>query len=552
MSIWKGTRDSEYIRIKTLVDSGVPLLHILGSRGSGRTSLVRDVVEGTPHIFVDANTCESVNGVMSCILRRLSSVRAGSTKEDEEGGSPDPEMKYDEADVKEEVTTPEEDVTTEVQVEKLAPRKSRVIAMEKLTQQKPSAPSRRYTKRRLMDDLIDQDDSDSDATEGSSSGDEDDKEDSAKSRKPRVKNSKVNLEILRTLYRAQNMRVKNQSAFVQKLERFLAKSSQERTVVVIDNIESILTPEDYELDPSGTGKTLGGDFLRLLSRLSEYISFHSKLSIVLVSWKPLPYEVSSRCISVHLPAYSAETCRLIITRSHPELESWFLNTAIAILYPVFSGNVALLRDTLLRVRKDPLVTSAMAGAEIARTKIACSQELQRLFGGGDEQQNFEDLTKNIETVKESTKWLSRTEKLVLLSGYLAAHNPPNQDKVLFRTVGQHSAPAGRKKIAASNAFRRGKLNADSIHVRAPVPFNLPRLLSIYRYLNGDYEESVNEDSGGLFQRTVRTLVQQGLLRSSASEDWLRNGVKLNCHAPHDLIELLAAGVDVKLNEVLYA
>ena len=552
MSNWQGTRDAEYTRIKTLIASGTPLLHVLGSRGSGKTTLVEEILDGSPHVFVDSKTCGSVNAVMSCVLRRLTTARTGSKKlEDSEDSEGD--VKFDGTYLKQEVSTPEEMVVVPSnadmpQVEGFAPRKSRVEALKRLAQTSSRAKSTTVGKRRLMDDFIDQDDSDSDATEGSSS--EDGEDENGRPRRERVKNSKVSIDVLRALYRAQNMHVKNQSAFVQKLERVLAKLPDDRTVVVLDNIESIMSSEDYEIDPS-TGKTVGGDFLRLISRLSEYIAYHTKLTIVLVSSKPLPFDVSSRCVSVHLPAYSAETCRLIISRAHPELEPWFLNTAIALLYPVFAGNVALLRDTLLRVRQDEHVTSAVAGAEVAKTKYACSQEMKRLFGGGDETQNFEDTAKDMETVKDATKWLSRTEKQVLLAGYLAAYNPASQDKVLFRTVGQSNAPAGRKKVAASNAFRRGKLNADSIHVRAPVPFNLHRLLNIYRYVSGEWEEAANEDSGALFQRTVRELVQHGLFRSAASDDWLKTGVKLNCHAPHDLIELVASGVGLKLSEVLY-
>jgi hypothetical protein len=555
MRNWSETRDVEYERINNLLQLDTPLVHVIGPHGAGKTSLLTDIVRDTHHVFVDANTCGSVPGIMSCILRRLSVVNLKSKKE---GPSPDSDLDFKpEAGIslKCEVSTPEDASVDGVTRELLssprvyATRKCAVIAKERLAAS-VRGRTNTVTKRRLLDDLIDEDDSsDSDATEGESSSSEDE-EDEWRKRYQRVKNSKVSLDNLRILYRAQNMAVKSPSAFVQKLERVVARIPEEigRVTIIIDNIDSILTSDDYDLDAQGA-KTSGSDFLRLLSRLSEYISTRTKLNVVLISSRHIPHDVSGRCVTVHLREYSADACKQIILNENPEFESWFLNTGIAILYPVFSGNLGLLRDALHRVREDPQLGIVNSAALVSTTKVICGKEMRRLFGGVEDDSNAEQQLRDLETARQGTRWLSKTEKQVLLAGYLAAHNPPNCDKIIFRTIGSHGGPVGRKKTISSNAFRRGKLNADSINVRAPVPFILHRLLTIYRYLSNQWEDP--GDSGVLFHKSVRVLIQHGLFKSPASEDWLRGGTKLNCHAPHDLIEVVASGLNVKLDEVIY-
>jgi hypothetical protein len=541
---WIGTREADFYKLSGLIGSKSPLLQVVGSHGSGKTTLVRDVLEVHPHVFINTSTCGSVAGVMSCILRRLAQSRE-TVKKSDDPWTPDlDEMKTDVLAMKEENRSPEEMDCTE---KPIAQRSCRKETMKRIAQTATVRKGRTNGKRRFFDALIDEDSSDSDGAEGASAGESGDE---MKSRPERVKNSKVSPEIHRMLARSEPLLVKTQSAFVQKLERLLAVLPDDPTLVVLDNVESLLTSDDFDIDPAAS-KLSGSDFLRLISRLSEYINYHEKLGFVLITCKRLPHEVSTRCITVDLHPYSAEECKLIMSRTHPELEEWFLNTAIAVMFPAITGNMRLLEATLLRIRRDEEITKASRDALVVKTKLACAREIRRLFGGGDSERSVEDDARDLEAVRKDTKWLSQTEKLVLLAGYLAAHNPPNQDKVIFRTVAQHAAPAGRRKTATTMAFRKGKLNADSINVRAPVPFNIPRLLNIYRYVSGDWESNSDADSGVLFQRTIRGLVQHGLFKSTASDDWLRGSTKLNCHAPHDLIELIACAVGVKLDEVLY-
>ena len=271
-SKWSATREADFLRIRNLLKLDTPLIHVLGSHGSGKTSLVRDVLRDSRYVFVDANTCGSVAGVMSCVLRRLSSLKSRSPG----ASSPDSDMEAKEekaGHVKQELATPDEVRTTENlhSPRKNAVRKCAVVTNERIAAMGTGrSRSGAASKRRLLDDLIDDDESESDASENDSSSEEDDLR---PSRSHRVKNSKVPLEVLRVLYRAQSMAVKSQSAFVQKLERVLAKVREEveSTTIVLDKVDSVLCADDFDLDLTG-GKTTGSDFLRLLSRLNEYLT----------------------------------------------------------------------------------------------------------------------------------------------------------------------------------------------------------------------------------------------------------------------------------------
>ena len=537
---WSLVRPHEFAKLENLNESKHRFVHVLGSRGSGRSSIVRDVLGEAVSVTVDCNTCGTVSGVMSAILRRLvcASRRNGSeelSSDDDAKASPKPE-------IKEEVSietpeAPEEDITS---IPRGPRRAAAVSASAKLAA--VYTKRRRAPIRRRMDDFIDDDDSDSDAKEGSSS-DESDTGESTRERRVKSSNSLVSQEVFRTLYLAQRMRVKSSSAFVQKLERLFLRV-RERTVLVLDNVDCLLSQDDFDLDPSG--KQSGGDFLRLLSRLDEYVEVPDGFSIFTISSRLLPYEISSRCASVHLHPYSKEDVRAIMQRGERRYDA-FLTTALAVLYPAFVGNFTLLRDTVNRLFRSTQVQEATDAALGPKTKLVCAQELKRLFGGGEDSSSFDDQIRDAKEAAESVKWLSKTAKLVLIAGYLAAHNPPSQDKVLLKTVAGN--PANKKR--AATAYKKARLDADSITIRAPVPFNLNRLLAIFRYIRGNWEEDFESDSGLLFQRTVRDLVHFGLFKSGA-EDWLRTEVKLNCHAPLDLIQVVANEVSVKLDEVLYA
>ena len=355
------------------------------------------------------------------------------------------------------------------------------------------------------------------------------------------KSSTVLLHILRLLHKAQQLRVRNESAFVQKLERVLIRSNRQ-TVLVIDNIDAILTRKDFDLDSTGAG----GNLLRLLARLNEYLTIPSNLTILVISSQTVPADVSSRSVTVHLHPYTQADAVAIIGRPGDARFDAFLKHALAVLYPAFSGNFALLRDTINRLYECAQIQDAPASTLPAKAKLVCAEELVRTFGGGDDTQSFDAQVRDQREMQASVKWLSKTAKLVLIAGYLAAHNPPSQDKVLFRTVGN-----ARRNTKAATAFKKARLNADSIHIRAPVPFQLNRVLTIFRYVSGTWEAEAQMDAGFLFFKVVRELVQHGLFKGTC-DDWLRGtATKLNCHAPLDLIEIVAAEVNVKLDEVLY-
>ena len=538
---WIGVREAEFGKLSNLVTSGNRLIHVLGPRGSGRTSIVRDVSDAINSVVVDCNTCGTVSGVMSAILRRLACSQHRSIQGD--AASSDDELNASlKPEIKEEVSiaTPEaseEDVTS---IPTGPRRAAAVAATARLAA--ASSKRRRAPVRRRMDDFIDDDDSDSDAKEGSSS-DDSESEKATKKQQGRSSNSVVPHDVFRSLFLAQRMRVKSPSAFVQKLERLFLRM-RERTILIVDNIDCLLTQDDFDLDPYG--KPEGGEFLRLLSRIDEYLEVPCGFSIVVISSRFLPQEVSSRCASVHLRPYTKEDARTIMQQNDKRYDA-FLSTALAVLYPAFTGNFTLLRDAINRLFRSDQVQDATDGALSSKTKLVCAQELRRLFGGGDETCGFEEQIADAREATQSVKWLSRSAKQVLIAGYLAAHNPPGQDKMLLKTV---AGKPGNKKRAAS-AFKKARLDADTITIRAPVPFPIHRLLAIYRFIRGNWEEDFDSDSGLLFQRTVRDLVHFGLFKTGA-EDFLKTEIKLNCHAPLDLIQVVANEAGVKLDEVLYA
>lgn len=535
-----------------LIACGAPLVLVIGCRDRSRQLLISQLAKACETAYVDAETCGSSSGVMSSVIHRVTSVRNSLSRSNSPSirGSTSRFVKASEKSeysiIKDETSTPDSEDALDSRLlasNSVSARPSAQAALLKL-RAKPTKGRKRV--EMFDDDLMD---ADSDYSSDSSSSSEDcDLTSSSK----RVSNSHVSLDVLRTLYRAQNMTARNSSSFIQKLERILVskQSALDRLVIVIDNVDSILSSEEYDLDPSSS-KSDTTDLLRILSKLNEYIpSVSVHISVVLVSSRPLPVDISAAGAIVSIPSLTMAQVKERIAHEYPQLESWFINNTVALLYPVFSSNSELLVETVVRIRNDPQLEKVNPSALPAKTKLVCTQEIRRLFGGGDDFDRISDQEKDLKLLKLATKWLSKMEKEVLLAGYLAAHNPASQDKILFRVVGQQAAPAGRKKVASTNAFKRGKLNADSINVRAPSPFNLDRLFSIFRYLSGSWEDEI--DSGVAFQRSVRALVQHGLFKSTASEDWLRSGIKLNCHAPHDLIELLARDINVKLDEVLYA
>jgi len=539
---WRLVRAEEYAMLQKLLHEGCPLTHVIGPSGCGKSSLLKDLVRIIPSVTVDANTCGSVSGVMSCILRRLVEINTRNI-DDPDASDSDVDLKA-KIDIKSEsgLTTPEDTAMEECinQEPARGRRKAAVVASAKLVTSFARRDGRALTRRKYVDEFIDED-SDSDAVENSSSDSGDEKEDLRETRS-KVKNSTVPLHVLRLLHRAQQLRVRGESAFVQKLERVLIRVKQP-TTLVIDNFDAILSPDDFDLDARGPG----GRFLRLLSRLNEYVATDSGLSFIIVSNRMIPYDVSSRCVTVHMRPYSKEDCLAILSRGDDDRFDIFLKHSLAILYPAFSGNFGHLRDTIYRLYESGEIVRSNSYQLAARSKSVCSKELARCFGGGAVETDFEAQISEQRESATTVKWLSRTAKLVLISGYLAAHNPPGQDKVLFRTV---STTGMKRSAAASTAFKKSRINVDSIHIRAPVPFQVNRLLSIYRCVGGGWEEEAHVDAGLLFYRVVRELIQHGLFKGSC-EDWLRGTSKLNCHAPLDLIQIVANETNVKLNEVLY-
>jgi len=530
---WKSVRESQNSKLRHLLASEVPLIHILGPKGSGKTSLLKAQCEEYTTVTVDANICGSVYGVMSSALRRMSMMKASSP--DLGTSESDSEVK-DQKEIKSEITIETPDDPTENLFDGVVriKRKAAEVAASKLAA--PPKRAGKLTRRKAIDRFIDEDDSNSDATEEESEGDMVSK---------KTTSSIVDHQVLKLLQRAQEMRVRGESSFVQKLERVLL-GCKHRTVLVIDNIDAVLNADDFDLAESG--KHAGSDFLRVLTKLEEYLSFPSQLTIVLVSSRMLPVDITSRCATVHLRALNKTECQSLLSRGDDERFNAFLSTALAVLYPAYSGNFVTLRDTVEKLFESSVVQEASRSALSAKAKLVCGEELRRRFGGGEETYSFDQELKDRRDNLSSTKWLCRTAKLVLIAGYLASHNPQSQDKVLFRTVG--SSGAARTKSVSKNTFKRNRLNADSIHIRAPAPFNLNRLLMIYRYVAGTWEEDSLCDSGFLFQRTVRELVQSGIFKS-ASEDWLKTAAKLNCYAPLDLVQAIAEETNVKLDEVLY-
>jgi hypothetical protein len=96
---WLNCRDREFVNLKRLLNSSAGFIHLQGSRGCGKSSLIRDVSRGQNVVTVDATLSTSVPALMSCILRRVHDT----LKVIRNTGSPETE---DEADAKSEAKLP--------------------------------------------------------------------------------------------------------------------------------------------------------------------------------------------------------------------------------------------------------------------------------------------------------------------------------------------------------------------------------------------------------------------------------------------------------------
>ena len=546
---WLNCRDREFVNLQRLLHSSAGFIHVQGSRGCGKSSLIRDVSRGQNVVTVDATLSTSVPALMSCILRRVHD----KLKVIRNTGSPETE---DEADAKSEaklpfkkespLSTPDKVPTRSELMEECSDRGSRrnaaVIAQKKIV----ALSSRRGggIRKLVDDDFLDEDYSEESDSSDSSS------EESIQKRSNRKNDNIVNPEIYRVLARAQKLRVRGVSAFIQKLERVLIQSIEPtRLILVIENVDTLISPSDHSFDISPSP---GAEFLTLLSRLDEYLSVPLiDLSILVTSTQLLPPAISARAASLSLHPYTLSETVAILSRidEAPTSYSTFVAGTCAILYPSMCNNFVLLRDTVERL-------FASWSTKIVDIKLVASKSLINLFNETHYDGSFASDEKALTNLISSVKWLSQDARRILVAAYLAAHNPPQHDKQIFRVIGKDK---NRSKKQGVCQFKKYRTMADSIDIRTPVPFPLSRLLSIYRFLCGHPEQDMDEDAGYFFHKTVRELTQNGLLKAGGSNGqnndwWIQNGsgAKLNCNAPFSLIEEIAKKLNIKLDEVLYA
>lgn len=550
---WLNCREAEFVKLKRLFNNSIGFVHLMGSRGCGKTSMLHDVTSGMNTVTVDATLSTSVPALMSCIVRRtnflLRKLRmTGSPETDDEADA----KSEDKISLKKESpeSTPDRVPSRSELMNETSTRGERrnaaVVAQKRIAALEKTK-GRGGSMRKILDDFIDEEYSDESETSSDSSGDEE----QAKSRimKPRQKRSDnhVSPEVYRILSRAQNLRVRGVSAFIQKLERVLIQvSDPTRLVIVIENIDSLLSPDDYSFENTASP---GSEFFSLLTRLNEYMCVPLiDLSIVVTSTQLLPPSITARAAAVNLHTYTLSETISILSKTAPESKSYqkFVTGACAILYPSMCSNFVLLRNTVEQLYMN-------WSQQVIDIKLAASKSLQALFNESHHDGSFASEEKNVAKLISPIKWLSKDARRVLVAAYLASHNPPQHDKFIFRVIDD-----GRAKKKSTTQFKKSRNMADSIDIRTPVPFSLSRLLTIYRYLCGNFTEDTNEDAGFFFYKTVRDLTQNGLLKAggnSASNDWWINGgsnLKLNCVAPFSLIEEIAKKLDIKLDEVLYA
>jgi len=551
---WLNCRESEFVQLRRILGSSPGVIHLHGPRGCGKTEILRDLCHGQNPVTVDATLSTSVPALMSCILRRvhdsLKTIRnTGSPESDEEMDAKDEEkLKKEESPL----STPDKVPSRSELMEECANRGTRrnaaIVAQKKIVAL--GKPNRGGGARKLLDDdFLDEDYSEeSESSSDSSEEESEPKVRTARPNQPRSTNT-VPPNIYRILARAQRLRVRGVSAFIQKFERVLIQATEPtRLVLIIENVDSIVTPEDRSFDLNAVSP--GVEFLTLLTRLDEYISIPMiDLSIVLTSAQLLPPAVSSRAASISLHPYTLSETVTILSRRTGMDKSYhqFVAGACAILYPAMCNNFVLLRDTVERLYED-------WNSRIVDIKRVAATSLTSMFNENHHDGSFASDAKAVANLISSTKWLSQDARRMLVASYLASHNPAQHDKQIFRVLGNDA----RARKQATSQFKKYRNMADSIDIRTPVPFPLSRLLSIYRYLSGAPEEDANEDAGYFFYKTVRELTQNGLLKAggnSHSNDWWIQGgssLKLNCNAPFNLIEEVAKKLNIKLDEVLYA
>ena len=492
-SVFENVRHQERAALRNLIGAKATFVNVLGSPGCGKTTLVREAVKNEPCAFIDANLCGSLRGLMSSILRAVASLRpANAVAYDSESDS-DVEMKEEQVALGAVPAT-----STLLDQASTTRRKAAIVANEAIAAGGLLQRMRRHCEQQFIDD--------SDDEESNSNA---------------CKKAVVNRDVYRLLVRAQNLRVKSPSAFLQKLEFSLLRLSNigiVSPIVVLDNV-----CDEYE------------EFLILLSRISELI--HSNLRVITISSKLMSLSVSARAVTIAFAPYSKQECIALITTEDQRFSA-FVKAAMGFLYPSFCGNFLLLRNTILSIYDRTLFADQKMVAIQSKTQVV--SKLQELFGGGDET-SFQDQEKELKRIQTEIKWLSLETKQVLVAGYLASHNPVNHDKTIFKSGANNT----KKNRTTTTAFKRARLAADCIQIRAPLPFSISRLESIFNFLTSQEEYPILP--------FIRELVNCGLFKTHNSDpDWLRTDIRINCHAPLDLINLVAKQIGVRLDEVLFA
>ncbi len=518
-SKWSGCREEEYSVLGRLIESRVPVVHLQGPHGSGKTTILQDLLAEKHHVFVDGNLSTSVSSLMTCIIRRIATYRSilpmGSPTNMEMSDDQSMGQRSVKSFKKEELSTPGSSpahtslVPSRAELLNNNPRRMRDAAVKAMA---GIARVGTGVRRRKQVDS-DEDFLDEDSSEESDNGSDDS---GATGYTRGVSVGRTRHLVKSSLSDYGQFRVRNESGFLQKLERLMLrqKDISEPFYLVIDNVDSL---------PSGSESFLG-----LFGCLSEYLGSGRSICAVFTSTKLLPVSLSGKSATLSLHPYSLGECQSILSRelgcNSEGAITRYASAACTILYPSMRNNFRLLRDSILRmVELEPSLAPSKA---IVNAKAAAADKISDLFNdenGGN---------------VPSVRWLSLQAKRVLLAGYLAAHNPATQDKHIFKVV------CSRTSKREVSSFKNQRAMADAIDIRAPAPFPIGRLLHIYRFLTGDFDEESKSDGGFAFYRTVNELVHFGLFKGAAT--------RLSCHTPFELVSQVADHVGVRLDEVLYA
>jgi len=144
-------------------------------------------------------------------------------------------------------------------------------------------------------------------------------------------------------------------------------------------------------------------------------------------------------------------------------------------------------------------------------------------------------------------------KLLLIAAFIASSNPPDHDSVLFGS-GKNKKKKKRKRKAQFNEAgqpRDPRLDLPQ-HLLGPRPFELERLLKIFRALVESFKEERHHENAyaAATYTQIATLTTLKLLTRVTRPEELSNP-RLKCAATAEHVRCVAKTLDFALDRYLY-